>query len=142
MASLYERAQNLLDDHQGRQAAADVANVKTQTLNQTRDELLVKALDVQHSYRDDLAAASGLEARKAVNAQYAARLEGINDAFTVLRQAEPGITTKLDVDEFRRDAERHAEQQARLRSYEQDRSQAMENSLGVFRPTTGAGFSF
>ncbi len=142
MASLYERAQNLLDDHQGRQAAADVANVKTQTLNQTRDELLVKALDVQHSYRDDLAAASGLEARKVINAQYAARLEGINDAFTVLRQAEPGITTKLDVVEFRRDAERHAEQQARLRSYEQDRSQAMENSLGVFRPTTGSGFSF
>jgi hypothetical protein len=142
MASLYERAQNLLDDHQDRQASADVANVKTQTLNQTRDELLVKALDVQHSYRDDLAAASGLEARKVINAQYAARLEGINDAFTVLRQAEPGITTKLDVDEFRRDAERHAEQQARLRSYEQDRSQAMENSLGVFRPTTGSGFSF
>jgi hypothetical protein len=142
MASLYERAQNLFDDRQDRQAVADVANVKTQALTQTGDELLRKALEVQHSYRDDLVAAVGPEARKAVNAQYAARLEGINDAFTVLRQSEPAITTKLDVDAFRRDAERHAEQQARLRSYEQDRSQANDNALGLFRPSTGSGFSY
>ena len=34
MASFYERAQNLVDDHQDRQAAADIANQKAQTLTE------------------------------------------------------------------------------------------------------------
>jgi hypothetical protein len=143
MASFFERAQNLLDDHQDRQAAADIAQQRTQTLGETRDALLAAALAVQHDYRNELAVTAGPEARKTVHATYAARFEGINDAFTVLRQAEPGITTKIDSDELRRDAERHAEQQTRLRSYEESLSQTRnQHSLGLSRTADGAGFSY
>src|SRR6266700_167534 len=139
MASFLERTQNLVDDHQDRQAAAEMANQRSQTLNETRDALLGKALDLQHSYRDELAVAAGPEARKSIHASYAARFEGINDAFTVLRQAEQGITTTIDGEELRRDAERPAEQQARLRAYEESLSQARNQySQGLSRTVDGA----
>jgi hypothetical protein len=105
--------------------------------------LLGKVLELQHSYQDELAVAAGPEARNAIHASYAARFEGINDAFTVLRQAEPGITTKIDGEELRRDAERHAEQQARLRAYEESLSQTRnQHSHGLSRTVEGAGFSY
>jgi hypothetical protein len=143
MASFFERAQNLVDDHQDRQAATELANQRSQTLNETRDALLGKVLELQHGYRDELAAAAGPGARKAIHAGYAARFEGINDAFTVLRQAEPGITTKIDGQELRREAERHAEQQARLRAYEESLSQTRnQHSHGLSRTADGSGFSY
>lgn len=143
MASFYERAQNLVDDHQDRQTAADIAQQRTQTLGETRDALLAAALAVQHDYRNELAVATGAQSSKEIHAKYAARFEGINDAFTVLRQAEPGITTKIDSDELRRDAERHAEHQHQLRAYEESLSRVRnEQSHGLSRLNDGAGFSY
>jgi hypothetical protein len=144
MASLWERAQNLVDDHQDRQASAEAANQKAQVLGQTRDDLLAKVIEVQHSYREDLAAAKQLETRKEVHSNYAARLEGLNDAFAVLRQSEPGITTKIDVDQYRKDAERYVEQQqARVRFYEESVSRANhEQARGLFSAGNGSGFSY
>jgi hypothetical protein len=143
MASFLERTQNLIDDHQDRQASAEIAKQRAESLGETRDALLGKVLELQHSYRDELAVAAGPEARKAIHSSYAARFEGINDAFTVLRQAEPGITTKIDGDELRRDAERHAELQAGLRAYEESLSQTRNShSKGLSRTVDGAGFSY
>jgi hypothetical protein len=98
---------------------ADSANQKSQALYRTRDALLATALEIHHSYRDELAVTSDPDAKKTIHATYAARVTGINDAFTVLRQSEPGITTQIDLQEYRQNAERQAEQQARLRGYEQ-----------------------
>jgi hypothetical protein len=143
MASLWERAQNLVDDHQDRQSSAEAAHQKAQVLGQTRDELLAKAVEVQHSYREELAATKDPKNQKEVHSNYAARLEGLNDAFTVLRQSEPGITTKIDVDQFRKEAERYAEQQqARVRSYDESVARANnEQSRGLFSTGNGSGFS-
>jgi hypothetical protein len=143
MASLWERAQNLVDDHQDRQASAAAVNQKAQVLGQTRDELLAKAVEV-HSYREELAATKEPLHRKEVHANYAARLEGLNDAFTVLRQSEPGITTKIDVEQFRKEAERYAEQQqARVRFYEESVSRSNhEQARGLFSTGNGSGFSY
>lgn len=143
MASFLERTQNLIDDHQDRQASAEIVKQRAESLGETRDALLGKVLELQHSYRHELAVATGPEARKGIHARYEARFEGINDAFTVLRQAEPGITTKIDRDELRREAERHAEQQARLRAYEELLSQTRHShSHGLSRTTDGTGFSY
>jgi hypothetical protein len=144
MASLWERAQNLVDDHQDRQASSEAANQKAQLLGQTRDALLAKASEVQHSYREELAATKEPENRKEVHSNYAARLEGLNDAFTVLRQSEPGITTKIDVDQYRKDAERYVEQQqARVRFYEESVSRTNhEQARGLFSAGNGSGFSY
>jgi hypothetical protein len=144
MASLWERAQNLVDDHQDRQSSAEAANQKAQVLGQTRDALLAKVLEVQHSYREELATTKEPDNRKEVHSNYAARLEGLNDAFTVLRQSDPGITTKIDVEQFRKDAERHVEQQqARVRFYEESVSRTNnEHSRGLFSTGNGSGFSY
>jgi hypothetical protein len=119
MATFWERAQNLVDDHQDRQALSNSVAQKSQALYATRDALLATALEVHHNYRDELAVTSDPDAKKTIHTTYAARVVGINDAFTVLRQSEPGITTQIDVQEYRQNAERQAEQQARLRAYEQ-----------------------
>jgi hypothetical protein len=39
--------------------------------------------------------------RNQVNARYEARFQGLNDAFAALRQGDPGITTQLNVEQFR-----------------------------------------
>ncbi len=119
MATFWERAQNLIDDHQDRQALSNLVTQKSQALYATRDALLATALEVHHDYRDELAASSDPGAKKAIHATYAARIAGLNDAFTVLRQSEPGITTQIDVQEYRHNAERQSEQQARRRAYDQ-----------------------
>jgi hypothetical protein len=118
VATFWERAQNLVDDHQERQALTDSANQTSQALYNSRDALLAKSMDLYHSYRDELAVAPDSDAKKAIHATYAARFAGINDAFAVLRQSEPGITTQINVDQYRQNAERQAEQQNRLRAYE------------------------
>jgi hypothetical protein len=120
-----------------------LATQKSQALAQTRDELLVKTLEVQHNYRDELALAATPEARKAIHANYASRFEGINDAFTVLRQSEPGITTKIDAEQLRHDAERHSEEQARRREFEQSMSRSnIEHSRSLTQTGAGTGFGF
>jgi hypothetical protein len=48
-------------------------------------------MEVQQSEREDLSVSKQQETRKEVHSNYAARLEGLNDAFTLLRQSEPGI---------------------------------------------------
>jgi len=119
MATFWERAQNLIDDHQDRQAHSNSVSQKSQALYATRDALLATVLEVHHNYRDELAVTPDPEAKKAIHATYAARVAGMNDAFTVLRQSEPGITAQIDVQEYRQNAERQAEQQAIRRAYEQ-----------------------
>ncbi len=119
MATFWERAQNLVDDHQDRQALSNSVTQKSQALYATRDALLATALEVHQTYRDELALTSDPDVKKTIHTTYAARIAGINDAFTVLRQSEPGITTQINVQEYRQNAERQAELQARLRAYEQ-----------------------
>jgi hypothetical protein len=147
MATLWERAQNLIDDHQDRQALSNSVTQKSQALYATRDALLATALEVHHNYRDELAVTSDADAKKAIHATYAARIAGINDAFTVLRQSEPGITTQIDVQEYRqnaeRQAERQAEQQARLRAYEQaGPAPTYEQSRTLAPSSIQGGFSY
>jgi hypothetical protein len=143
MASFLERAQNLIDDHQDQRAATDSANQKAQALYTVRDNLLAKSMDLYHSYRDELAVAAGPAATKAIHTDYDARFAGINDAFTVLRQSDPGITTQIDPEQFRLNAERQAEQQARLRSYEQALpTPAHEHSRSLASGGPGSGFSY
>ena len=143
MAGLWERAQNLVDDHQERQALTDSAHQKSQALYNSRDALLAKSMDVYHSYRDELAVAPDSDAKKTIHATYAARFAGINDAFAVLRQSEPGITTQIDVEQYRQNAERHAEQQMRLRAYEQALPTPVnEQSRGLAPTSPATGFSY
>jgi phage protein D len=142
MASFWERAQNLVDDHQDRQVSVEAERQKAQMLGETRDALLGRALEVKDSYREELAASKEPEARREVHSNYAARLEGLNDAFAVLRQSDPGITTKIDLDQFRKDAERYAEQQQeRVRLYEESRARH-EQSRGFLVSGNGSGFSY
>jgi hypothetical protein len=143
MATFWERAQNLVDDHQERQALTLSANQKSQALYSSRDALLAKSLDVYHSYRDELAVAADSDAKKTIHATYAARFAGINDAFAVLRESEPGITTQIDVEQYRQNAERQAEQQARLRAYEQAVPAATYNQSRTLAPSSiQGGFSY
>ena len=88
---------------------------------------------------------AGPETRKEIHSNYAARFEGLNDAFAVLRQSEPGITTKIDVEQYRKDAERYVEQQAGcVRFYEESVSGRITNRLAVsYCPAgNGSGFSY
>jgi hypothetical protein len=143
MATFWERAQNLVDDHQDRQTSADSANQKSQALYTTRDALLSKTLDVYHSYRAELATTPDQQRREAIHATYAARFAGINDAFTALRQSEPGITTQIDIQHYRQNAEHQAEQQARLRAYEQAiHETAHERSRSLAPTSIQGGFSY
>jgi hypothetical protein len=143
MATFWERAQNLVDDHQDRQASTDSANQKSQALYGSRDALLAKSMDVYHSYRDELAVAPDSDAKKTIHATYAARFAGINDAFAVLHQSEPGITTQIDVEQYRQNAERQAEQQIRLRAYEQAAPAATYEQSRALAPTSiQGGFSY
>jgi hypothetical protein len=120
----------------------DSANQKSQALYSSRDALLAKSMDLYHSYRDELATTPDPQRRQAIHATYAARFAGINDAFAVLRQAEPGITTQIDVEQYRRSAERQAEQEARLGGYEQAISTPVnQRARGLASTATGAGFS-
>jgi hypothetical protein len=49
--------------------------------------------------------------RSGTDTKYATQLQGLNEAFTVLRQMEPRITTQLHIDEFRASVVARAEEQ-------------------------------
>jgi hypothetical protein len=67
MATLWERAQNLIDDHQDRQALSNSVTQKSQALYAARDALLATALEVHHNYRDELAGTSDPDAKKTIH---------------------------------------------------------------------------
>ncbi len=110
MANFFERVQNVFDDHQDRQRQHGRENGYQEALYQTRDALLSSALAVQQEWREELARNPALQARESVNSKYEARLAGLNDAFAALRQAEPGITTQIEIDSFRESVNRHAQE--------------------------------
>jgi len=66
-----------------------------------RDALLSSALAAHQQWPQEVQAAGPNSNREAFHAKYAARLQGWNDAFATLRQGDPGITTQIDVEQFK-----------------------------------------
>jgi hypothetical protein len=112
MASLLERIQNVFDNHQDLDRERVRQDGHQQALYQTRDALLGSAVTLKDDWSQELAR-SRSESHAGVHARYEARIQGLNDAFSVLRQSEPGITTQLNADEFRESAVR----QTKARTY-------------------------
>jgi hypothetical protein len=108
MASLLERIQNVFDNHQDLNRDRVRQEGYQQALYQTRDALLGSAVLLKDDWSDELVR-SRSESHAGVHARYEARVQGLNDAFSVLRQSEPGITTQLNADEFRESAVRQAQ---------------------------------
>jgi hypothetical protein len=108
MASLLERIQNVFDNHQDLDRDRVRQEGHQQALYQTRDALLGSAVLLKDDWSHELVR-SRSESHVGVHAKYEARIKGLNDAFSVLRQSEPGITTQLNPDEFRESATRHAQ---------------------------------
>ena len=108
MASLLERIQNVFDNHQDLDRERVRQEGHQQALYQTRDALLGSAVLVKDDWSNELAR-SRAESHAGIHARYEARIQGLNDAFSVLRQNEPGITTQLNPDEFRESATRHVQ---------------------------------
>jgi hypothetical protein len=108
MASLLERIQNVFDNHQD----LDRERVRQDGHHQAHDALLGSAVTLKDDWSQELAR-SRSESHAGVHARYEARIQGLNDAFSVLRQSEPGITTQLNADEFRESAVR----QTKARTY-------------------------
>jgi hypothetical protein len=107
MASLLERVENVFDNHQDLERAKSRHEGYQQALYQARDALLSSAVTLKDDWSQELAR-SRSESHASVHARYEARIDGLNDAFAALRQAEPGITTQLNPNEFRESATRHA----------------------------------
>jgi hypothetical protein len=107
MASLLERVQNVFDNHQDLELAKARQEGYQQALYQTRDALLSSAVTLRDDWSQELAR-SRSESQTSIHTKYEARIQGLNDAFSALRQSEPGITTQLNSDEFRESATRHA----------------------------------
>src|SRR4051812_45553608 len=102
MAEMLERIRNVYDDHQDRERQRARKEGYRAALYETRDALMSAALAAHQQWREEL---QGLRAggnHEAIHAKYAARLEGLNDAFAALRQGDPGITTQLDIEQFQR----------------------------------------
>ena len=108
MASLFERVQNVFDNHQDLDRNKARQEGYQQALYHARDALLSSAMALKEEWTGELAS-SRSESHKSVHTRYEARIQGLNDAFSVLRQGEPGITTQVSPDEFRESAKRHAE---------------------------------
>jgi hypothetical protein len=105
MASFWERVQNALDDNQRREREAQERlrarrEGYERALYEVRDALLVSALAVKNEWQTQLAR-DGDRIRSGTDARFVAQLEGLNAAFTVVRQLEPRITTQLHIDQFR-----------------------------------------
>jgi hypothetical protein len=113
MANLLERVQNVFDNHQDFDRAKARQEGYQQALYESRDAVLSSAVMIKDDWSQELAR-SRSESYASVHAKYEARIQGLNDAFSVLRQSEPGITTQLNSDEFRESATR----QAHSRNYE------------------------
>ncbi len=113
MANLLERVQNVFDNHQDRDRENTRQQGYHQALYDARDALLASAVALKEDWSNELSRNQS-ESHASINARYEARVQGLNDAFAVLRQAEPGITTQLNPEDFRESATRHAQ----ARSYE------------------------
>jgi hypothetical protein len=107
MAQLLDRIRNLYDDHQDRERQHAREEGRLAALHQTRDALLGLAVMLKDDWSQELAR-SRSESHAAIHAKYETRIQGLNDAFSVLRQSEPGITTQLNPDEFRESTTRQA----------------------------------
>jgi hypothetical protein len=104
MASFMERVQNVFDDRQDRAVAGERTESYSRALQDTRDALLASAMVAYQDWRQELAGSDPGQ-RNQVNARYEARFQGLNDAFAALRQGDPGITTQLNVEQFRENAQ-------------------------------------
>jgi hypothetical protein len=105
MASFWERVQNALDDNQKRQREEHERQQARQegyqrALYDVRDALLVAALAVKSEWQNQLAR-DGDRVRSSTDVKYTAQLQGLNEAFTALRQMEPRITTRLHIEQLR-----------------------------------------
>jgi hypothetical protein len=107
MATLLERVQNVFDNHQDGEREQARQEGYQQALYQARDALLGSALHLKNEWTNELARTPS-QSQQQVHARYEARIQGLNDAFTALRQSEPGITTQVNPDEFREAATRQA----------------------------------
>ncbi len=94
MASLLERIQNVFDNHQDLQRERIRQEGHQQALYQTRDALLGSAVLLKDDWSQELTRTRS-ESHAGIHARYEARIQGLNDAFSVLRQSQPGITTQL-----------------------------------------------
>jgi hypothetical protein len=101
MADLLNRLRNVYDDHQDRERQQTRQEGYRAALHESRDALLSSALAVHDQWRRESQAAGPNVNPETIHAKYAARLEGLNDAFSALRQGDPGITTQLDIEQFR-----------------------------------------
>jgi hypothetical protein len=61
-------------------------------------------LAAQRQWREEVQAAGPNANHEAIHGKYAARPQGLNDAFAALRQGDPGITTQIDVEQFKQSA--------------------------------------
>lgn len=104
MADFLDRIRNVYDDHQDRERQQARQQGYQAALYETRDALLSSALATQQQWREELQAAGPGGNHEAIHAKYAARLQGLNDAFAALRQGDPGITTQLDIEQFKQNA--------------------------------------
>ena len=101
MANVLDRIRNVYDDHQDRERMEAQRDGYRAALRETRDALLSSALAAQQQWRQEVQAAGANSNQEAIHAKYTAWLQGLNDAFAALRQGDPGITTQLDVEQFK-----------------------------------------
>jgi hypothetical protein len=101
MADLLDRIRNVYDDHQDRERQQARREGYLAAVYETRDALLSSALATQQQWREEVQAAGPNSNHEAIHAKYAARLQGLNDAFAALRQGDPVITTQIDVEQFK-----------------------------------------
>ncbi|MGI8960540.1 MAG: hypothetical protein ACR2IV_12395 [Bryobacteraceae bacterium] len=104
MSDLRDRIRNVYDDHQDRERQQAVQQGYQAALHETRDALLSSALTAQQQWHQEVQAAGPNGNHEAIHAKYEARLQGLNDAFAALRQGDPGITTQIDVEQFKLNA--------------------------------------
>ena len=123
MADFLDRIRNVYDDHQDRARQQARQEGYQAALHETRDALLSSALAAQQQWRQELLAAGPAVDHEAIHAKYAARVQGLNDAFAVLRQGDPGITTQLDVEQFHQRATQRETPERQEQSLAESRSE-------------------
>src|SRR5690242_7114375 len=122
MAELFDRIRNLYDNHQDRERQHAREEGYRAALYETRDALISAALATHQQWREELQDSRAGGNHETIHARYAARLQGLNDAFAALRQGDPGITAQLDVEQFQRSVTE------RVQSERQERSLAVSRT--------------
>lgn len=102
MAELLDRLRNVYDDHQDRERQEAQQQGYRTALYETRDALLSSALATHRQWRQELKASRTEANPETIHTKYRARLHGLNDALSTLRQADPGITVQIDIEQFQR----------------------------------------